>query len=135
MHVKKKNRKIRQSYNNRIWSHCYFNKSIIISSAHGRFFYKLESSDEKYQTNGTVRYESYKGNLLFPMKDFWTFGIYCRSVFFMSNIFLKYNIGGVRVPQFKLAYIINTTYPSHKKLVRFCRAVHYMCNQWWQDGN
>ena len=46
----------------------------------------------------------------------------------MSTIFLRYKIDGVRVPQFQLAYINDTTHPSHKKLVELCRDVNYM---WW----
>ena len=46
----------------------------------------------------------------------------------MSTIFLKYNIDGVCVAQFKLSYISGTTNSSHTKLVKFCREVHYM---WW----
>ena len=37
---------------------------------------KIESSDQKYQANGNVRYENYKGNFLFPMKNFVSFGTY-----------------------------------------------------------
>ena len=32
------------------------------------FFNKLELSYQKYQTNGTLRDDNYKGKLLFPMK-------------------------------------------------------------------
>ena len=32
----------------------------------------------------------------------------------MPTVFLKYNIHGVRVPQFKLDYIHVTTHTSHK---------------------
>ena len=53
------------------------------------FVNKLELSDQEYQTNGTVRDENYKGKLLFPMKDFLTFGKYCQSMYFMSTIFIK----------------------------------------------
>ena len=38
------------------------------------FFNKLELIDQKYQTNGTIIGESYKGKLLFTMKDFVSFG-------------------------------------------------------------
>ena len=34
------------------------------------FLNKLKLSDQKYQTNRNVRYENYKGKLLFPMEDF-----------------------------------------------------------------
>ena len=62
-------------------------------------------SDQKYQNNGTARDEKYKGNLLFTMKDFVSFGTDPQSIFFMSTRFLKYNIDGVCVPTFQLTYI------------------------------
>ena len=34
------------------------------------FLNKLKLSDQKYQTNGNVRDENYRGKFLFPMKDF-----------------------------------------------------------------
>ena len=37
-----------------------------------------------------------------------------QSMYFMSTVFLKDNIYGVRVPQFQLAFIHDTTYHSHK---------------------
>ena len=40
------------------------------------FVKKLELNDNNYQTNGTERYESYKKNLLFTMKDYFSFGTY-----------------------------------------------------------
>ena len=46
----------------------------------------------------------------------------------MSNRFIKVSINRVRFPQFQLAYIYNTTQPSHKYLVKLCHDVHYM---WW----
>ena len=46
----------------------------------------------------------------------------------MPDGLLKDKINGIRVPQFKLAYICDTTYPSHKNLVKLCSEVHYM---WW----
>ena len=61
------------------------------------------------------------------MNYFVPFGKYFQLMYFMPTIFLKDNINGVRVPQFQLAYICNTTHPSHKKLVKLCREVHYMC--------
>ena len=48
----------------------------------------------------------------------------------MSTRLLKDKIDEVRVPQFQLAYICNTTHPSHKKLVNLCRGVNYM---WWEN--
>ena len=69
------------------------------------FVNKLELSDKKYQTNRNIGYENYKGKLLFPMNKFVSFGTYCLSIYFMTTIFLKENIYGVRVPQFQLDYI------------------------------
>ena len=40
------------------------------------FVNKLELSDQKYQSSGSVRYENYKGEFLFPTKDFVLFGTY-----------------------------------------------------------
>ena len=64
------------------------------------FVNELELSDE-YQTNGTVKNENYKVKFLFPMKYFASFGKDFRSMYFMSIIFLKDEIDGVRVPQFQ----------------------------------
>ena len=36
---------------------------------------ELELRDQKYQTNGIVTYNNYKGNILFPVKEFVSFGI------------------------------------------------------------
>ena len=55
------------------------------------------------------------------MKDFVSFGIDHHSIYFMSTRFPKYKINGVRVPQFQLAYIHDTTYPLHKKVLKVCR--------------
>ena len=54
------------------------------------------------------------------------FGTDFQSIYSMLTIFLKDNINGVRVLQFQLAYICDTTYPSHKNLVKLCREVHHM---------
>ena len=54
------------------------------------------------------------------------FGTDSRSMFFMSIRFLKDSIDGVRVPQFKLSYIIDTTHPSCKYLLQLCHDVNYM---------
>ena len=67
------------------------------------FANKLELSDQKYQTDGTVRDESYKVKWLFPMKHFVSFVTYCQPMYFMSTKFLKDKFGGVHVPQFQLA--------------------------------
>ena len=67
------------------------------------FLNKLEISDQQYKTNGTVRDDNYKGNLLFTMKDFVSFVRHCQSVYFMSTRLLKYKIYGVRVPQLQLS--------------------------------
>ena len=56
------------------------------------------------------------------------FGKDRQSMYYMSSIFLKDNINGVYVPQFQIAYIHDTTHPSHKNVVKLCREVHYM---WW----
>ena len=78
------------------------------------FFHKLELSDNKYQINGTVRYGNYEGKFLFTMKDFVLFRTYRQSMYFMSNRLLKYNIDGLRVPQFQLGYISDTKIPYIK---------------------
>ena len=44
----------------------------------------------------------------------------------MLIVFLKYKINGVYVPQFQIAYIRDTTRPSHKNLVKFYHEVHYI---------
>ena len=75
---------------------------------------KLELSHQKHQTNGTVRYDKYNGEFLFPMKDFVLFRTYCHSIYFMSTRFLKDKIDGVLVKTVQLDYICNTTHPSHK---------------------
>ena len=62
------------------------------------------------------------------MKEFFSFGADCQSIYFMSNIFLKYKINRVCVPQFQLAYICNTTNSSHKHAVKLCCGVNHM---WW----
>ena len=62
------------------------------------------------------------------MKGSVSLGTDCQSIYFISTIFLKFAINGVRVPQFKLYYIRNTTHTSHTKLVKFCHEVHSM---WW----
>ena len=82
------------------------------------FVNKLYLSYQKYKTNGNVRDENYKGELLFPMKDFLSSVTDHHSIYFMSTILLKDNIDGVRVPQFQLSYICNTNHPSHKDLVQ-----------------
>ena len=35
---------------------------------------KLDTSDQKYQTNENERDENYKGKLSYPMKDFVSYG-------------------------------------------------------------
>ena len=92
------------------------------------FVDKLELSDQKYQTNGIVRDENYKGKFLFNINYFVLFGIDHQSMYFMSNIFLKYNIDGFRVPQFQLDYIRDTTHQFDTNLVKLCHDMHYM---WW----
>ena len=75
------------------------------------FVNKIEVSDQKYQTNGNVRHKNYKGKLLYTMKEFVSFSTNIQSIYFMSTIFLKGNINGVRVTQFQLACISDTTHP------------------------
>ena len=53
------------------------------------FVDKLELSDQKYKTNGNIRYGSYKRNLLFTMNYFVTFGTDLQSIYFTSTRFLK----------------------------------------------
>ena len=53
------------------------------------FLNKLESSDQKYRTNGNVRDKSYNVNFLFNMREFVLFGTYHQSMYFTSTIFLK----------------------------------------------
>ena len=89
------------------------------------FLNKLELSDKNH-TNGNVIDENYKGKLLFNMKNFVPFYIDRQSMCFLSAIFLKDKINGVRVPQFQLDYICGTTHPSHKHLVKLCCEVHYI---------
>ena len=89
---------------------------------------KLELSYQKYHTSGNLRYGSYKGKFLLYMKEFVSFGTDSKSIYFMSNIFLKYKIDGVHVTLFQLACICNTTHPSHNVFVELCHEVHYM---WW----
>ena len=52
----------------------FFNQRIV------DFFNKLELSDRKYKTNGTVRDESYKGISLFTIKHFVSFGTNRQSM-------------------------------------------------------
>ena len=51
------------------------------------FVNKLELGDLKYQTNGNLRYENYKGKFLFPMKKFVSFRTDLQSMYFLSTIF------------------------------------------------
>ena len=106
----------------------------IITSIKRNFFHQrmvdfantLELIDQKYLSNRTVSCGIYKGKFLFPMKYLLSFRTYLQLVYFMSTILLKYKISVFRVPSFQLAYIRNTTHPSHKQLVRLCREVYYM---------
>ena len=47
-----------------------------------------------------------------------------QYMFYLSNIFLKYNIDGACVPQFKTSYICNTTNILHEN----CLSCVVMCN-------
>ena len=75
------------------------------------FVKKLELNDRKYQTNGTIIDGNYKVNFLSTTKDFVSFGIDIQKMFYLSTRLLKYNIDGVHVPQFQLAYISDTIHP------------------------
>ena len=79
------------------------------------FVNKLDSSDQKYLTNGIVRDESNNRKLFFTMKDFLSFGAYHQSMYLMSTILLKYKIDVLCVPQYQLTYIHNTTHTSYKE--------------------
>ena len=50
---------------------------------------KLELIDQKYQTNVNLRYKNYKGNILFTMEEFVSFGTDCQSTYLMSTRFSK----------------------------------------------
>ena len=75
---------------------------------------KLELSAQKYQTNGNVRDENYKENLLLTFKDFVSFVTDPSSMYFMSTIVLEDKIGGFHITLYQLAYIRGITHPSHK---------------------
>ena len=92
------------------------------------FVNKLELSDQKYQTNGNVIYENYKGKFLFPMKYFLSFGTNHQPIYLITTRFLKDKIYGVRVLQFQLSYTCILTHPAYKSLIGFYCEVHYM---WW----
>ena len=81
---------------------------------------KLELSDQKYQKNGNVRDEKYKGKLLFPIKDFVLISTDLQSMHFMSTRWIKDNINGFYVTKFQLDYICDTTHPANKNLVKLC---------------
>ena len=107
----------------------------IITSIKKNFFHhrifdfvkKLQVSNYNYQTNVTVRDANSEETLLFPMKDFVSFRKYIQSTYFMSTRLLKNDIDEVRLPQFQLGFICNTTHPLHKTLFMLCRVVHYIC--------
>ena len=88
------------------------------------FVNKLELSDQKYHTNGSIMDENYNRKFLFPTNEFVSFRTDCQSMYFMSTRFLKNKINGLRVPQFQLANIFYTTNPSHKIFIKFCREVN-----------
>ena len=91
------------------------------------FLNKLDLSDQKYQINGNVRDDNYKGDLLFPMKYFVSFVTYQKSMYFISTEFLKYPINGVRVPLFQIYYIRDTTCRSHKNWLS-CVVKYIICS-------
>ena len=55
-----------------------------------------------------------------------SFGAYFPQMYFMSTILLKENIDVVRVTQFQLTDIRDTTHPSHKKLLN-CVMNYIIC--------
>ena len=64
------------------------------------------------------------------MKDFVSLRTDLQSMYFMSTRCLKDKIDGVCVPQFKLAYIRETTHTLHKHLVKLCCEEYYV---WWEN--
>ena len=64
------------------------------------FVNKLEFGDQNVQTNGNVIYENHKGEFLFPMKEFVSFGTDRQSMYFIPAGLLKDKINSVCVPQF-----------------------------------
>ena len=60
-----------------------------ISSVHNQNFNTLEQSDHKYQTNGNIIYEIYKGNLIFIMNNFCYLEQTVNQCFLMPNILFK----------------------------------------------
>ena len=116
----RKSEKTGHSYKHRILIHSYFNEKYFFLSVHGWFFsHKIESNYHNYQTNVTVIDESHKWKFLFPMREFSSFRTDNQSILFMSAIFLKHNIDGVRVQKFQLTYIYNTAYPSHENWLSY----------------
>ena len=83
------------------------------------FFNILEFNHQNYQRNGNVGYDNYKGSFLFAMSDLVSFGTDFQLMFYISTRFLKYNIDGILVPQFQLAYICNTA--------KFCIIIWFSC--------
>ena len=73
-------------------------KNNFINQSMVYFVNKIELTHQKYQTNGNRRDENYKGNFLFPMNNFLSFGTDFQSMYFMSTKFLKYKIIEIRVP-------------------------------------
>ena len=67
----------------------------------------------------------------FPINDFVPFVTYCQSMFYMSTRFLKYDIYGVYVPQFQLAYIYDKNNTLHNDIfILFCGVY---CMWWWNQ--
>ena len=87
---------------------------------HDWFLNKLDYNYNKYQPNITVKGDVYKVKLLFPLKNFVSFGTDHHSIFLMSNIFLSEKVDGILVPQLQIAYICDTTIYSHKHLNTLC---------------
>ena len=53
------------------------------------FVSTFELNNQKYQTNETLRYDNYKGKLLFIMTDFLSFVTYHELILYMSKRLLK----------------------------------------------
>ena len=89
---------------------------------------KLELSDKKYLANGNVIEKNYKGNFLFPMKEFVSFRTDLQSMYFMPIRFLKDKIDGVCIPKISTILNLRHNLPFTYYLVKLCREVQYM---WW----
>ena len=64
----------------------YFNKINFFHKKMINFINVLEFKYHKYQTNGTFRYDHYKGKLLLIMINFVSFVKKCQSMFCLLTI-------------------------------------------------